>query len=344
MKVLPVLFLLFSIYFSNAQEKNYKITALGFYNVENLFDIYDDPEKNDEEFTPEGKRRWNASTYNSKLDNLADAISELGIEKTSDGLAILGLSEVENKAVIEDLVKHDKLKGRNYQIIHEDSPDRRGIDVALIYQENLFKPLNYHYYPLMIFRDDERIYTRDILYVSGELDDEIIHILVNHWPSRSGGEKRTRPSRNAAALKCKIISDSIRTHDPAAKIFIMGDLNDDPISPSLKKVLNAKRLPSQTPKDGFYNPMYELYKKGIGSNAYRDAWSLFDQIIISQPLLNKNQQGFFFYQVVIQNKTELVQKFGQYKGYPFRTFSGDTFINGYSDHFPVYLYLLKEID
>lgn len=334
-------FLVCSICFG--QEKKYKISAIGFYNLENLFDTEDSDDTNDTEFTPQGSKQWNKEKYKEKLSNLAGVIKSLGQDQTKDGVAILGISEVENRKVIEDLVKQKEIRKRNYGIIHEDSPDRRGIDVALIYQQSLFTPTAHKYHPLLIFRNKERVYTRDILHVEGILDGEKIHVLVNHWPSRSGGEKRSRPGRNAAAKICKNLSDSIKVEEPLAKIFIMGDLNDDPVSPSLRNVLQARAKVSSTPKGGFYNPMYSYYKKGIGSNAYRDAWSLFDQIVISEALLNKDQEGFFFYKAVIHNPNELVQSFGQYKGYPFRTFSGDTYIAGYSDHFPVYVYLLKEI-
>lgn len=344
MKYFIIFLLLISFLVSYGQETKYKISAVGFYNVENLFDTVDSEDTNDQEFTPTGLKQWTEEKYAIKLTNMATVIKSLGTEKTKDGLAFLGLAEVENYKVLEDLVNHRIIKSRKYAIIHEDSPDRRGIDVAMIYQPSLFTPISHKYYPLLIYRSDQRIYTRDILYVNGLLDGESIHVLVNHWPSRSGGEKRSRPSRNAAALLCKNISDSIRIEEPNAKIIIMGDFNDDPISPSLKRVLDAREYEYETPKDGFFNPMYAFYKKGIGSNAYRDAWSLFDQIIVSQSFLPKDQKGFFFYQAVIHNKNELLQPFGQYKGYPFRTFSGDTFIGGYSDHFPVYLYLLKEVN
>ncbi|GLR15446.1 endonuclease/exonuclease/phosphatase family protein [Portibacter lacus] len=344
MKYLILSLFLITAVSSNAQEKKYKISSIGFYNLENLFDINDDDEVSDTEFTPEGSKNWTKEKYNEKLGNLSSVIATLGTDQNKDGVAILGVSEVENRGVLEDLVKQRAIKKRNYQIIHEDSPDRRGIDVALLYQEEFFTPIAHKYHPLMIYRDDKRVYTRDVLYVSGMLDGEKIHVLVNHWPSRSGGEKRSRPLRNAAAKLNKMITDSIKVEEPMAKIFIMGDLNDDPTSPSLKNVLQARQSATKTPDGGFFNPMWAYYKKGIGSNAYRDAWSLFDQIVVSQALLPKTQEGFFYYKAVIHNPNSLVQPFGQYKGYPFRTFAGDTYISGYSDHFPVYVLLLKEIN
>lgn len=343
MKYLHTLLFLFTVIILSGQQKQYKISSIGFYNLENLFDTIDDKDVRDTEFTPGGSKNWTVEKYQEKLGNLAQVISDLGTNENKEGVAILGVAEVENKGVLEDLVKQEAIESRAYQIIHEDSPDKRGIDVALLYREDLFSPIYYKYHPLMIFREGERVYTRDVLHVSGLLDGEKIHVFVNHWPSRSGGEKRSRPGRNAAAALNKSIADSIRISEPNAKIIIMGDLNDDPISPSLKSILRARPRAGNTPEVGFFNPMWTFYKKGIGSNAYRDAWSLFDQIIVSQSLLAKDQDGFFYYKAAINNESNLVQHFGQYKGYPFRTFSGDTYIAGYSDHFPVYVLLLKEI-
>ncbi len=342
MKFLQAFPFFFLVSFCFGQSKNYKISTIGFYNVENLFDTVDSDDTNDTEFTPNGIRNWTSEKYNEKLSNLASVINTLGIKDNKDGVAILGIAEVENRKVVEDLVKQQQIQNKHYKVIHEDSPDRRGIDVALIYQESLFEPTSYSYHPLIFYRDGQRVFTRDILLVDGILDGEKIHIMVNHWPSRSGGEKISQPGRNAGAQLCKDLADSIKVNEPNAKIFIMGDLNDDPVSPSLKNVLRARPQVEKTPKNGFFNPMWAYYKKGIGSNAYRDAWSLFDQIVVSQSLLDKNDKGFFYYKAVIHNPIELVQPSGQYKGYPWRTFSGDTYISGFSDHFPVYLCLLKE--
>ncbi|WP_235298892.1 endonuclease/exonuclease/phosphatase family protein [Portibacter marinus] len=343
MKKMITIVLFFYCFIAMGQDKQYKISTIGFYNLENLFDIKDDDEVRDSEFTPEGSKNWTFEKYHEKLEHLSHVIQDLGTDENNDGVAILGVSEVENRGVLEDLVLQKAIKDRNYKIIHEDSPDKRGIDVALLYQAEKFQPISYKYHTLHLQRDGERVYTRDVLHVHGNLDGEDIHLLVNHWPSRSGGEKKSRPGRNAAAKLNKEICDSLQQVSPKAKILIMGDLNDDPISPSLKSILKARQHVSNTPKNGFYNPMWAFYKKGIGSNAYRDAWSLFDQIIVSETLLDRMQEGFFYYRAGIHNKNELVQTFGQYKGYPFRTFSGDTYIAGYSDHFAVYVHLLKTV-
>lgn len=326
-----------------AQEKQYRVGAVGFYNFENLFDTEDDPDINDEEFTPAGLRKWVPELYQEKLTNLARVVAELGTELTPDGLALLGVAEIENRKVLEDFARQPLVANRNYQVVQFDSPDRRGIDVALLYQPKYFKVTGSRAIPLVIHDDaGERIYTRDILFVSGEFDGETLHVLVNHWPSRSGGEARTQPYRNAGALLCKQVADSLTKADPAAKILIMGDLNDDPVSPSVRKVLAAEGDPKEVRSRGFYNPMYDLYKKGIGTLAYQDAWSLFDQIILSKGLLNARAPGYRFYRVNIHNPAYLYQKSGHFKGYPFRTFAGDVYAGGFSDHFPVYVYLIKE--
>ena len=327
----------------SAQKKEYKIGAIGFYNFENLFDTLDAPDIRDEEFTPGGSRLWNTEIYQEKLDNLTQVVSEIGTDLTPDGLSILGVSEIENRSVLEDFAAHPNVVDRNYQIVHIDSPDRRGIDVALLYQEKYFKVQHVEARPVLIYQDNgDRRYTRDVLYVSGLYDGEPLHIMVNHWPSRSGGQAASQPNRNAAAQVCKEVCDSLTALDPAAKIIIMGDLNDDPSSPSVKEVLQAKRKKESVRQGGLYNPMYGYFKRGIGTLAWRDAWNLFDQIIVSYGLINGEMQGAQLYQTHIYNKDYLVQKEGQYQGYPHRTFSGNTYIGGYSDHFPVFLYLIKE--
>ena len=196
----------------------------------------------------------------------------------------------------------------------------------------------------MIYNDDgSRRFSRDILLVSGTFDGEPMHVMVNHWPSRRGGESATQPYRNAGAKVCKEVSDSLMKENPYAKIIIMGDLNDDPSSPSVKKVLQAQRTTDKVRKGGFFNPMYEYFKRGIGTNAWRDTWSLFDQIIVSQGLLRKKQEGYRFHKAMVHNKNYLIQKNGRFKGYPFRAYSFGNYIGGYSDHLPVYVYLLKAI-
>lgn len=329
---------------SVAQEKNYKIGLIGFYNVENLFDTIDGSNK-DEEFLPDGANHYTGIVYKDKLKKLADVISQIGTDVSPDGLSIMGCAEVENSSVMLDLLNEPKIKNRNYQIVHYDSPDERGIDVGLIYNPKYFvvkfsEPL---FVPLV--NDDGSLrYTRDVLYVYGLYDGEPLHIFVNHWPSRRGGEEASAPGRATAAKVCKHKQDSILLTSSNAKIIIMGDLNDDPVSASVAKVLNAKGKKEAVKKGELYNPWFEFYKSGVGTLAYNDAWNLFDQIIISQDFLNKENQGFFFKDAHIFNKGFMVQQTGRYKGYPMRTYDFSKYIGGYSDHFPTYLVFLKQIE
>ncbi len=341
-----IVFLCFTLIynFSQAQEKQYKVGCIGFYNLENLFDTVNDTLINDEEFLPEGGKQWTEERYNQKLGQLSKVVSELGTELSPDGVAILGVAEIENRKVLEDFVQTDALKKRNYQIVHYDSPDKRGIDVALLYQPKYFKVTSSKAIPLEIYdKDGERKFTRDILLVSGIYDEEPLHIMVNHWSSRRGGEKATSKYRNFGADICKAVTDSLMAINPDAKVMIMGDLNDDPTSPSVKKHLQAQRDKRSVKKGGFFNPWENYFRKGIGTLAYRDAWSLFDQIIITKALVDPKVGGYQFYKANIHNEPYLVQKTGQYKGYPLRTFVGNDFRGGYSDHFAVYVFLIKEL-
>lgn len=327
-----------------AQKNAYKIGSIGFYNLENLFDTLDAPDVRDEDFTPQGSYHYNTEIYVDKLSHLARVISELGTALTPDGVSILGIAELENIKPLEDLLQQPAIKSRNYQIVHYDSPDERGIDVALIYQAKYFKVLSSRpvRVPLPNVNGDQD-FTRDILFVSGLYDGEPLHIMVNHWPSRVGGEAASQPLRNLAASICKNIADSLVQADPHAKIIIMGDLNDDPSSPSMRQVLNAKAQKDEVKPGGMFNTMFEFYKKGIGTLAYQDAWSLFDQIVVSYGLINPEVGGFQFYQAHVHNQAYMMQQTGQFKGYPLRTFVGANYMGGYSDHFPTYIYLVKKI-
>ena len=341
-------FLIFfsSIFAASAQEKkDYNIISIGFYNVENLFDIYDDPNTLDDDRTPKGKDGWTEKIYKDKLQKLAFAISQIGKEQTGQPPVLLGLCEVENREVLEDLVKQPLLAPFNYQIIHYDSPDARGIDVALLYQERYFEPENSIAHPLLLYdlkKPEKRVFTRDQLVVSGRLQGEKIHLIVNHWPSRSGGEKASSYKReNAAFLNRKII-DSLFQKDPYASIISMGDFNDDPRNTSLRKVLKAKDHQSNVGQKEIFNPMAALSAKGIGSLAYRDSWNLFDQILVSHSFLQQDYSKYSFYKAAVFNENYLTTPTGQFKGYPFRSFGNSGYTGGYSDHFPVYILLIRE--
>ena len=332
---------------TNAQEKRqFKIHTVAFYNLENLFDTINDPNKFDEA-SPIMEMDFNRkATYEKKISNMARVISEIGADVSKNSPAVIGVSEIENREVLEDLANDPALISKNYGIVHFHSPDARGIDVALLYQKALFTPLYKSSHELKIYDDEtrDRVYTRDQLLVSGKLDGELVHFIVNHWPSRRGGEARSRPKRVAAAKLNKRIIDSLQAIDPYAKIFTMGDLNDDPTNESVKKVLKAKRNKEDVGLKGIYNPMENMARKGLGTNAYRDGWSLFDQILFTKPLLEKDYSSFRFYKAGIFNKNYLTNKRGRWKGYPLRSFADGGFTNGYSDHFPVYVTLIKEVN
>ncbi len=345
-RIIIVLICLFSIMGSTAQDKKkFRVQTIAFYNLENLFDTENDPDKFDEASPIMEMKLNREEVYAKKVENMARVIADIGSEVSKNSPVVIGVSEVENVKVLEDLVNHPLLLEKDYGIVHYDSPDARGIDVALLYQKSIFKPTTTSSHELKIYDDisRKRVYTRDQLLVTGKFDGEMIHFIVNHWPSRRGGEARSRPKRIAAAKLNKRIIDSLQAIDPYAKIFTMGDLNDDPTNSSLKDVLNTKNEIKDVKLKEIYNPMENMFKKGLGSNAYRDAWSLFDQILFSQPLLERDFSTYRFYKAGIFNKHYLTNKKGRYKGYPLRSFADGNFTDGYSDHFPVYVYLIKEV-
>jgi len=299
-----------------------------------------------DDFTVNSPKNWNSKKYNQKIANIAKVIFEMGAQYTGNiPPAIVGLIEVENRQVIEDLVKHPLLAKYDYGIIHYNSFDARGIDVALIYQKRRFTPSNSLKKEVKIFNDDgKRSYTRDVLVATGFLDNEKIALFMNHWPSRSGGEARSLPRRNAAAAVLKQQMDSVRVQDPSAKLFAMGDFNDDPVSTSLKNYLKAALQPKQlSPEMPYLNLMYPLYKKGVASLAYRDSGNLFDQIIVSGNLIS-DQVGkeYSVYRTEVFAPPYLINKEGNWKGYPLRSWDGDRYTGGYSDHFPAFVVVQRE--
>lgn len=339
------LLILFSIITSYGQEnKNYQIRTIAFYNLENLFDTINDPTKNDDEFTPKGTNKYSAKVYQDKLQKLSRVLSEIGSDLSKNSPVIIGVCEIENRSVLEDLVKTGKLADKRWGIVHYESPDARGIDVALLYQEKHFKPTNHKSFELPLYDEGQRYYTRDQLMVSGYLDGELIHLIVNHWPSRRGGEAASRPSREKAAALNLTIMEEIRRTDPHAKIISMGDLNDDPINASMKKVLKAESKIKKVKEGGIYNPFEEMFKRGLNTLGYRDNINLFDQIFFTSAFLSteKDYSSYKFYKAGIYNPSYIINKEGQYKGYPMRSYSFSTYAGGYSDHFPVYIHLIRE--
>jgi len=391
-QVFIIIFCVFGL-FSNAQMK--RTAAVGFYNVENLWDTvksvdyidatlpahhinfhrsvpldslkyleitrdYKGPWDYDrikgqkvvrkqilsEDFTPKSNKNYTYNIYQQKLKNIAQVISEIGFKYTKTAPAVVGLVEVENRQVVEALTQQDALKKYDYGVVHYNSFDARGIDVALIYQKKRFTMTNSYKKELVLFREDgKREYTRDLLVVSGILDGEKVAFFVNHWPSRRGGEAVSMPKRNAAAALLKQEMDALREKNPNIKLIAMGDFNDDPINPSFKNHLKAvgdeKELNEEYP---YFNPMYKMYKKGVASLAYRDAPNLFDQIIYSKNLVSgSSAEEYAVYRTEVYAPAYLINKQGNYKGYPFRSWDGDKFTGGYSDHFPVFTILQKEV-
>ncbi len=340
--ILSVLFLstTLTIY---AQNKRFQTYGVMFYNLENLFDTINNNGKYDLEFSPSGKNRWDGKKYWSKVGNMAYAISQTTTKLTPMGPAIIGVSEIENKSVLEDLVKAEAIRDWTLQVIHHDSPDRRGVDVGLLYNPRFFKPINVTNHTLKI-EGMPNFKTRDQMCVVGLLGGERVGIIVNHWPSRRGGTEQSSYLREAAAQLSKSIADSLMKIDPKMGIIIMGDLNDDPHDKSCAVVLGAQKKQEDVVSGGFYNPFWTMLDKGIGSYCYKGNWDLFDQIIINQNLLKTGPSKLTYLKCEVINDEFLKQQDGQYRGYPHRTFSGGVFLNGYSDHFPTQIFLIKEVN
>ena len=302
--------------------------TIGFYNVENLFDIINDEKINDEEFLPNGRNEWDAEKYANKLDKISSVFAAMNLD-------IAGVSEVENRKVMEDLVKHPNLKPSRYQIVHFNSSDRRGIDVALIYKPSVFRPFSTAMLPIKDPSEPSFI-TRDILLVKGLLDSDTITVFVNHWPSRRGGKE---DKRLLAAQVLRNAVDSLLALNAKANIICVGDFNDDPTDKSLKKVLNAAGKIDKLEGDALYNTSSSTFKKGYGTGVYNGAWNLFDQVIVSGNLAKNSGDGF---QYVPESFTIFAPKWmqvhaGADSGSPLRNFSYGAYQNGYSDHYPVYI-------
>ena len=312
---------------TDPSEKIVNQYSVAFYNLENLFDIKNDPRKLDDDFTENSERNWNKKRFQNKIKKLGQAIHQIGFNEISHPPVLIGVAEVENAFVLRKLIDSEVLKDKNYGFVHFDSPDERGIDTALIYRKEFFKVLEKKAVNLHLQNEyGERDYTRDILHVKGLLENEEVHILVNHWPSRRAGTEETSYKRVAAAERNKEVVSEITKEDPTAKIIIMGDFNDDPQSESIRKLVGFD----------LYNPMELLHTKYTGSARYRGNWNLFDQIILSNNFLQQHGNSFRFKEAKIFNSRSLTEFKGRNKGNPFRTFLGRKYNGGISDHFPVY--------
>ena len=339
MLILCVAMLSFAMVY--AQDKPYMVA---FYNLENLFDIYDDPETHDEEFLPDGVKQWNEIKYQKKLTNMERVLFDMAaIQK--DYPVVIGVSEIENRSVLEDLVSQPKLKGANYRICHYDSPDARGVDVAFLYRADVFKLEGSDNIKLVV---DElpNFRTRDLVVMWGKIDGEPFYFLVSHWPSRLGGKEASQFKRDACARQIREIKDSLLAANPATKVIVMGDFNDDATDSSIVKTMGAKGKVKDLVAGDFFNPYNAMLRAGLGTLAYQDAWNLFDNICVTENLVNANEgelrliKGKKFYGNIF-TRPYMLQQEGQYKGYPLRTFVTNNFQNGFSDHFPVFIYIGK---
>ena len=303
--------------------------SVGFYNLENLFDTKNDPTILDDDFTPSGFKKWDEKRYTKKLKKLAKVISKIGKKETGNPPALLGVAEIENATVLQDLIKVKALDKYDYDVVHFDSPDERGIDVGLIYRKEFFTVSNATTHTVWLeTAKGERDYTRDILHVTGDLMGNKVHLLVNHWPSRRKGPNETAKKRIKAAQENRKVIDAIRTQDEDAKIIVLGDFNDGPYDVSVKDHLVQKDL---------YNPMVFLNTKYEGSLNHNFEWYLFDQIILSTNFMRIHQNKFKYLHSNIYNDKYLTEFTGKFKGNPYRTYAGKRYLGGYSDHFPVYI-------
>lgn len=326
-----------------SQTKPYSVV---FYNLENLFDTIKSPGVYDEEFTPSGAKAWNSQKYWKKMSNIEKVFYEIAAQNKAYP-TVIGVSEIENRNVLEDIVALDKLAKANYQIVHYDSPDARGVDVAFFYRPDQFKYEGSK--PLPVKNpDDPKWKTRDVLMMWGTIEGEPFYFFVAHWPSRLGGQAASEPKRMLAAQVTRNAVDSIYKIVPDAKIMIMGDLNDDPTDKAMLETLGAKIKIKDIQKGDLFNPYGEMLKAGYGTLAYNDQWNIFDNIIVNENLLNgtagklklyKPETNKFYGNIL--DRPFLKQQSGQYKGYPLRTYIGNNFQNGFSDHLPVFLYIAK---
>lgn len=298
----------------------------------------------DSENTAQGARQNTQVIYEDKLNKLAGVIASLGSEYTPDGAALVGLAEIENRKVLEDLAATSALEERGYKIIQYDCMYSRGVDVALYYQDKYFEILETHTLQVPIFNDKnetDRYYTRDILWVEGKLLGETVHVFVNHWPSRSGGEAKSAKNREKGAQAVKEVVDKLMAEDPNTQVVIMGDFNDDPTNNSVKGILGAAKKVEDVEAGGMFNPLYKDHKKGYGSLAYRGSWNLFDMVLISSSFVDDKSTTWKMQDAEVVYNQDWINRFGGYEGGPNRSYGGNYYLSGYSDHLPSVVYLKR---
>jgi endonuclease/exonuclease/phosphatase family metal-dependent hydrolase len=339
---------------AQAQNRKFEMHAIGFYNLENLFDTCHDEGKNDYQYLPDGTNRWNSLKYSHKLKNMARVLSEMGTDVVPTGCVAIGVSEVENYRCLADLCNQEALKKRNFTFKHVEGPDRRGVDCALLYNPKFFTVRDVELHPFVWENPEDTTHaTRGFLAVSGTLSGEHVTIIVNHLPSRFNGSY----FRELGGRQLRRIKEKLMEEDPGVKLIIMGDMNDDPQDKSMAVELGAKRKVKEVENDpkGLWNPWWDVLASGTGTLQYQGAWNLFDQIILSRSLLDPNAfdkskvdlkkldcSTLKFYKNQIFRRDYLFQKEGKYKGNTLRTFAGGAWLDGYSDHLPTVVYLIKE--
>ena len=349
------------------QQKRYALYGVAFYNLENLFDTIHDAGKNDYEYLPTGTMKWGKMKYEAKLHNMSRVLSELCTDKLPIGAAVIGVSEIENSNVLDDLLKQPSLAKRGYKYVDVPSFDRRGVECAFFYNPRLFQMeryfcVQYNYGPsgkiddpMLGFTIDDKgkvqaidhlqgdttYITRGFLVMEGRLAGEKMFFIVNHWPSRAAGDE----VRQRAGWQVRQLKDALQKSEPGSKVIIMGDMNDDPGNKSMTEQLGCKSEQKDVKNDNdMYNPWYNtLYKVGQGTLLYNGKWNLFDQIVMSGNLIGKDRSSLKFYQHAIYMRDYLFQQEGKYKGSPLRTHAGGVWLNGYSDHLPTQIYLIKEV-
>lgn len=331
--------------FNASAQKKFSVYGIGFYNLENLFDTCHDEGKRDYEFLPDGSYRWNGLKYRHKLHNMARVLADMGTDVLPDiGCAAIGVSEVENSKALDDLVAQPALSSRGIKYVHIEGPDKRGVDCAMLYNPALFKVKGQKLLPYIPDATMDAGYTtRGFLTVDGEMAGEPVTVIVCHWPSRFAGS----PYRERAAALVKDIKDSIIAASPETKVFVMGDMNDDPTNASMKDVLRAKGELKNVKQGDMYNPWYNiLVKQGTGTLTYQGSWNLFDQIVMTPNVVNtdggKDFSELKYWKNQIFRRDYLFQTEGRYKGNPKRTHAGGVWLDGFSDHLPVVVYLVKE--
>lgn len=332
-------FILISSIFLNqgfAQQKSKPDLKLVFYNVENFYDWQNDPKVNDEEFLPESQRRWTKYRFEDKAMKLFKVFAAIG---ESDFPDIIGMAEVENLFVLKYLVSQTPMQKVSMGIVHKESTDPRGIDACILYRMDKLTLLNSEFISLRQ-KNGQIQQTRDIVYASFRTQQkDVVHIFVNHWPSRRGGELETQQKRNNSAYVLRQKVDSIFKTNPGARIVITGDFNDEPYNASITKTLKVLSPDGPVSASGLYNLSGKFVKTyGTGTLKFKGNWSVFDQIIVSGALLGKQGLTSCTLCAGVFNKQFLLNEDKTHMGYtPWRTYNGLNYSGGYSDHLPVYL-------